>query len=238
MKQAYQSDGYYLIQGVLNDEAVSTLKHELCVFEHMPNHYGVRDLMNRVPYIKAMASSSPLTNIAKEILGNDARPVRSVFFDKTADANWNVAWHQDTSIALNSKHEVTGFGPWSEKQGIVHTEPPSEYLANTLTLRIHLDRSSPATGALRVIPGTHKAGRIKSSEILKIVAHSDVVECNANPGDVLLMNPLLFHSSRKASQPDHRRIIHLEYSAMALPPPLEWFECAQPATESVKTHKL
>ncbi|MEJ2425880.1 MAG: phytanoyl-CoA dioxygenase family protein [Candidatus Thiodiazotropha sp.] len=207
MKQQYLKDGYYLIQSALKDEAVTNLQQALSVFEGTPNHYGIRDLMNRVPYIKAMASSSPLIDIAQEILGNYARPVRSVFFDKTADANWNVAWHQDTSIALTSKHEVSGFGPWSEKQGVVHTEPPAEYLANTLTLRIHLDRANAATGVLRVVPGTHKAGRIKSSEILKIVAHSEVVECNANPGDVLLMNPLLFHSSRKASEPDHRRII-------------------------------
>jgi ectoine hydroxylase-related dioxygenase (phytanoyl-CoA dioxygenase family) len=226
MKQEYRRDGYYLKQGVISDEKIITLRSELSNFDGKSNNYGVRDLMNKVPYIKEMASSSPLVNVAKEILGNNARPVRSVFFDKTKEANWNVAWHQETSIALKSKYEVHGFGPWSEKQGVIHVEPPSEYLANTLTLRIHLDKANVETGVLRVVPCTHKDGRVKSGDILKIVENSTVVECGANPGDVLLMNPLLFHSSRKATHPYHRRIIHIEYSAMVLPHPLEWFECA------------
>ena len=65
---------------------------------------------------------------------------------------------------------------------------------------------------------------MSSSKILTIVSNSQAIECTANSGDVLLMNPLLFHASRKATQPTHRRIIHLEYSAMALPPPMEWRE--------------
>ncbi|MES9832441.1 MAG: phytanoyl-CoA dioxygenase family protein [Candidatus Thiodiazotropha sp. DIVDIV] len=225
-KQEYSKDGYHLLSGVFSDETVSTLRNELSVFEGKINNYGVRGLMKKVPYIRRMASSAPIINIAKEILGNSARPVRSVFFDKIKEANWNVAWHQDTSIALKSKHEFNGFGPWSEKQGIVHVEPPVEYLANTLTMRIHLDQTNAETGVLRVVPGTHKEGRIKSTEILRTVENATVIECDADPGDVLLMNPLLFHSSRKASHPHHRRIIHIEYSAMELPQPLEWFERA------------
>ncbi|MBT7442601.1 MAG: hypothetical protein HN790_01375 [Methylococcales bacterium] len=59
---------------------------------------------------------------------------------------------------------------------------------------------------------------------LQIVDNSEIIDCNANPGDVLLMSPLLFHSSRKATEPSHRRIIHIEYSAMSLPVPMEWYE--------------
>jgi hypothetical protein len=226
MKQEYSKEGYYLIQGAFCAEYVTTLQNELSDFVGKSNRYGVRDLMNKVPYIKSMASSPPLIDMAKKILGNNARPVRSVFFDKVEGANWNVAWHQDTSIALKAKHEISGFGPWSEKQGVVHTEPPAEYLFNMLTLRIHLDKANTETGVLRVVPCTHRDGRVKSSDIIKRVENSTVVECEANPGDVLLMNPLLFHSSRKAIQPYHRRIIHIEYSAMDLPHPLEWYECA------------
>ncbi len=225
MKQRYSQNGYYLVKDVFNEEQISLLINATSEFEGKMNNYGVRSLMNKVPHIKQLATSLPLINFAKEILGDDAHPIRSVFFDKVAGANWNVAWHQDTSIAVKSKHEITGFGSWSEKQGVIHAEPPEEYLANTLTLRIHLDKANAETGVLRVVPGTHKQGRIKSNEIIKIVEDSKVIECNANAGDVLLMNPLLFHSSRKATIPSHRRIIHIEYSAMELPEPLQWFEC-------------
>ncbi|MEJ2612201.1 MAG: hypothetical protein P8179_19585 [Candidatus Thiodiazotropha sp.] len=41
--------------------------------------------MNKVPYIKVVVSFPPLVDIAKEILGSNARLVRSVFFDKTEE---------------------------------------------------------------------------------------------------------------------------------------------------------
>lgn len=226
MKQSFSKNGYYLLPRAFSYEQISALRDELSIFGEKINNYGVRDVMHKVPYIRHLASSSPMMAIAKEILGENARPVRSVFFDKMAKANWNVAWHQDTSIALKSKHEIAGFGPWTRKQGIFHTEPPEEYLKNTLTLRLHLDRADTESGVLRVVPGTHRNGRVRSGEILKIVENSKVIECNAKEGDLLLMNPLLFHSSRKATKPTHRRVIHIEYSAMTLPAPLEWYECA------------
>jgi len=182
--------------------------------------------MNKVPYIRELANSTHLLSVVCEILGDKAKPVRSVFFDKVPEANWNVAWHQDTSIAVKSRHAATGFGPWSIKQGVVHVEPPVEYLANTLTLRIHLDETNSESGVLRVVAGTHSKGRISSKQILDTVEHAEIIECNAKPGDVLLMSPLLFHSSRKATAPSHRRIVHIEYTALALPTPLEWYESA------------
>ena len=225
MEQAYRENGYYLLKQFISDEQVSILRQQLTAFDGCINAYGVRGLMLKLPYVKAMALSPPLLDIAQQLLGRLARPVRSVFFDKLPEANWNVAWHQDTSIALKSKHEMPGFKSWTEKQGVVHAEPPVEYLTNTLSLRIHLDVANAETGGLRVIPSSHKDGRVHSSKLLKIVENTEVVECNADSGDVLLMNPLLFHSSRKASKPTHRRIVHIEYSAMKLPPPLSWFEC-------------
>ncbi|HEY0635342.1 MAG TPA: phytanoyl-CoA dioxygenase family protein [Gammaproteobacteria bacterium] len=224
MRAAYTHNGYYLVEQAIAPQSLELLLREVATLASESNNYGVRDLMNKLPAIRHAANSAPLITIARDILGANARPVRSVFFDKVPGANWNVAWHQDTSIALTARHEMPGFGPWSEKHGVVHVEPPEEYLANTLTLRVHLDTANSDTGVLRVVPGTHKDGRVGSSELLDIVARSQVIECNAAPGDVLLMSPLLFHSSRKARVPSHRRIIHIEYSAMELPAPLQWYE--------------
>lgn len=224
MNLEYQKNGYFILENVINEDTVKSLINELRLFESEVNSYGVRDLMNKVPYIRQLAISAPFLPIAKEILGELAKPVRAVFLDKTPSANWNVAWHQDTSIAVKRKEDIPGFGPWTEKQGVVHVEPPEEYLAKILTLRIHLDSANTESGVLRIIPKTHENGRIASKKLLKIVENSEVKECIANPGDILLMNPLLFHASRKASNPAHRRIIHIEYSAMTLPQPLEWYE--------------
>ena len=222
MKSTYHENGFYLVEKVFTENEVKSLINELRGFKI--NNYGVRDLMNKVPNIRNLALTPPLFTIAQEILGEFAKPVRSVFFDKVPAANWNVAWHQDTSIAVKAKANMVGFGPWSEKQGIVHVEPPSEFLANMLTLRVHLDVTDHENGVLRVVPNTHKNGRIKAMELMSIVENSEIQECKANPGDVLLICPLLFHSSRKALKPKHRRIIHIEYSALELPKPLQWYE--------------
>ncbi len=115
-----------------------------------------------------------------------------MFFDKLPKANWNVAWHQDTSIAVKEKQDIPGFGPWSVKQGIVHVEAPEMYLANILTLRVHLDVANTESGVLRVIPGSHFYGRVNSKALLDIVENLEVVACHANSGDVLFMNPVSF----------------------------------------------
>ncbi len=229
MKVKYEKNGFYFIREAISPKDIESLKNELSIFDNEINNYGIRDLFNKVPVIRKMATSDPLINIAKAILGEGAQPVRSVYFDKVPNANWNVAWHQDTSIALKEKHEVEGFSPWSEKQGIIHTEPPEVYLKNMLTLRLHLDIADTETGALRILPGSHQNGRIPSRELIKIIekSESNIEECIADPGDILLMSPLLFHSSRKAVTPSHRRVIHIEYSAMKLPSPLEWYEAIQ-----------
>lgn len=224
MKMEYEENGYYLIEHVLNQEHINLIIEELNVFSKGINNYGIRDLMNKRPFIRKLAMSTPLLAIAKKILGSNAKPVRSVFFDKVPNANWNVAWHQDTAIAVKEKINSPGFGKWREKEGVLHVEPPDEYLEKMLTIRIHLDDTNKENGVLRVIPGTHRNGRIKSQELMNIVENSEVVECNAKSGDVLLMCPLLFHSSRKAIKPSHRRIVHIEYSAMDLPGELAWYE--------------
>lgn len=90
-----------------------------------------------------------------------------------------------------------------------------------------LDAADRLNGALRVIPGSHRRGRIKNKDLLTIVENSQAVDCCVNAGDLLLMSPLLLHASRKAKNPVHRRIVHIEYSALVLPEPLAWHQCGR-----------
>jgi ectoine hydroxylase-related dioxygenase (phytanoyl-CoA dioxygenase family) len=80
----------------------------------------------------------------------------------------------------------------------------------TLAARIHLDDCGPDDGALRVIPGSHRRGVIPESELAAIVAHGPVVELHAPRGAILLMHPLLVHSSARATQATQRRVLHIE----------------------------
>ncbi|MEZ5299860.1 MAG: hypothetical protein R3F11_04210 [Verrucomicrobiales bacterium] len=43
------------------------------------------------------------------LLGGDALPVRAIYFDKSPESNWGVAWHQDLTIAVAARAVVPGF---------------------------------------------------------------------------------------------------------------------------------
>ena len=177
-----------------------------------------------MPAIRELANSAALTSLVNPILGNAARVVRAIYFDKHKDANWKVAWHQDLTIAVREKIEAEGFSAWSIKAGIPHVQPPLSILNNMLTLRVHLDHADENNGALRVLPGTHRHGRLDANQIQRWKETESVVTCSVRRGGVMVMRPLLLHSSLRALEPEHRRVLHFEYSSVELPTGLEWFE--------------
>jgi ectoine hydroxylase-related dioxygenase (phytanoyl-CoA dioxygenase family) len=170
-----------------------------------------------------LAASRAVRRLAEPIVGPHAIPVRGLFFDKTPEANWPVLWHQDLTIAVAERHDVQGWGPWSVKAGIVHVEAPGALLATMLTIRLHLDDCGADNGPLRVLPGSHRLGRLDRKRIEDLRREIPEVTCNAPAGAAVLMRPLILHASSPASAPSHRRVIHLEYArADALPCPLSW----------------
>jgi ectoine hydroxylase-related dioxygenase (phytanoyl-CoA dioxygenase family) len=122
----------------------------------------------------------------------------------------------------------TRFARPTTKAGVPHVEAPTEVLEEMLTARIHLDEVTDENGPLRVLPGSHCRG--KSLD----VADGSPRSVLAGRGDVLLMRPLLAHSSGH-SHPEtcrHRRILHLEFAARPeLPDGYAWhtFLPARPA---------
>lgn len=158
------------------------------------------------------------------------RPVRSILFDKSEERNWPVAWHQDRTIAVSSREDVEGFGPWSVKEGIPHVVPPLSILESMITLRIHLDDTPEENGALQVCPGSHRHGVLGKEDIEEWVNKGiTTIDCEA--GDVLSMSPLLLHSSKRSLSPARRRILHFEYAERdRLPSALGWYESAETPT--------
>lgn len=218
------TNGYTIETDVFDPPAIAILRREMERLADGDALAGKRNLLKLSPIIEQISSGAEMRSILQPVLGDTFFPVRSIFFDKTPERNWPVLWHQDLTIAVEARADVEGFGPWSEKDGIPHVQPPESILACMITARIHLDAADHSNGALRVIPGSHAKGLLERSEIESLTSHDDAVTCVMNAGDMLLMKPLILHSSPRAKNPSHRRVVHIEYSNRELPPPLKWYE--------------
>lgn len=172
---------------------------------------GARHVL-AVPAVRALAEDERLLRLADRFVGS-ARPFRATLFDKSAEANWLVVWHQDTALPLRRRVESVGWGPWSVKAGVLYAHGPASALAQVVALRVHLDDSTEANGPLRVLPNTHRLGLVSDAQIEQLTGETRPVACLAAAGGVLVMRPLIVHASSKSRSELPRRVLHIEYTA-------------------------
>jgi len=182
---------------------------------------GARNLLDE-PRIATLATSPTLRPFADAVLGEACFAVRALFFDKTAEANWKVVWHQDLSVAARERIDLPGYGPWTDKAGVPHVQPPVDVLEHMIAIRLHLDPCGEDNGPVRVLNGTHRLGRLSAQAVDDLRAQLPESVCLAPEGALLAFRPLLLHASSPARRPMHRRVIHIEYAAQPLASPLAW----------------
>lgn len=134
-----EKDGFQILKNVVDEQTISSLIEDLSKIElsekaKRKSIYGVRNLLNLSPKVREFAESGTVREIAEKYLGEKAKVVRAIYFDKTSNANWKVPWHQDLTIAVCEKIETKGFTAWTRKAGIHHVQPPIEILEKMLTL--------------------------------------------------------------------------------------------------------
>lgn len=215
-------DGFALVPGVLDDGACDALLDALAAVPR--SRAGARHLLGR-PAVASLANDRRLLALAAAPLGGSARPFRATLFDKSRTSNWLVAWHQDTALPLRRRFEEPGWGPWSKKQGVLYAHAPDSALARVVALRVHLDDSDASNGALRVLPGSHARGVLSGREVAAAARSTTPADCVVGRGGILVMRPLLIHSSPKAVSPAPRRVLHVEYAdSLVLAPRIELAE--------------
>lgn len=189
---------------------------------HLPaNHAGlrIRGLAALAPFLE---SRGPIGAIAASTLGPRSRPVRAILFDKTAETNWSLGWHQDRTICVKRRMEVAGFGPWTTKQGMQHVAPPFDLLSRMVTLRVHLDDVAVSNAPLLIAPGSHKHGRVPVGAVDAVVRECGTYTCLAEAGDVWVYATPILHASEAAARPARRRVLQVDFAVEELPGGLEW----------------
>jgi len=198
--------GYGIVPKCLSSQECDDLLEALSVEFVTRSRAGARHLMS-VPVVAALANGARLTELAREWLGSPAIPFRATLFEKSSATNWLIPWHQDTALPLTKRFDLAGWGPWSEKAGAIYAHAPAWALSRVIALRVHLDN-----GPLRVVPNSHGVGVLSDQSVIEFVSASDRVECCVPRGGVIVMRPLIIHSSSKARTEKSRRVLHIEYA--------------------------
>ncbi len=213
--------GFAIVPSVFSPERMDQVVEEIQRLSPVRSRAGVRHALGLAP-VSAIARHPRLTEIACGILGAGSFPYRATLFEKSPAANWLVVWHQDTALPLRERGEVSGWGPWSAKEGVNYAHAPASVLSQVLALRVHLDDSTGDNGPLRVLPGTHGLGVLSDDSIHELSTRAFPIDCVVAKGGVVAMRPLLVHASSKSHSEMPRKVLHIEYAASpSIAEPLE-----------------
>lgn len=224
-----QELGFSNIDNVFTDQEVEDILAAINrtdstkeTFRKSDDLFAIRQFLKEVPETIDLIFNHKLKHIVKEVFGEDYFLVKSIYFDKPETSNWFVSYHQDLTISVNQKVEIAGFGPYTNKHNQFAVQPPLDILESNFTIRIHLDDTNGDNGALKVISNSHSKGIYRPETINWNIEKE--MSCKVERGGVMIMKPLLLHSSSRTSNNKKRRVIHLEFSNKILPKELKWSE--------------
>lgn len=228
-KEELLFNGFTTIENIYSPEEVDKILMTIDqvdknkeTFRKSADFFAIRQFLKEVPEAIEHVFNTNLQTIIRHVFGNNYFVVKSIYFDKPETSNWYVSYHQDLTISVDKKLDLEGFGPWTVKQNQFAVQPPLDFLKNIFTIRIHLDYTDENNGALKVIPSSHLKN-IYRPETIDWTAETEAI-CNVGKGGIMIMKPLLLHSSSRTVNNKKRRVIHIEFSNQELPPELKWAE--------------
>jgi non-heme Fe2+,alpha-ketoglutarate-dependent halogenase len=193
----YHEQGYLCPIRVLSPERAAAYRHKLEAAE-AANGGPFRGAMKQKPHLlftwlDELARDDGVLDALESVIGPNILCWASGFFTKEAHDPSYVSWHQDLTY-------------WG-------LEP-----ADIVTAWVALSPSTPESGCMRVVPGSHKQDVLahaetfaehnllsRGQEIQVEVEERDAVDVVLRPGEMSLHHVKLIHGSG-ANQADDRRI--------------------------------
>lgn len=231
--QQLQNKGFLILENVFTSEEVAQITNKITqviiqadssrpAFRKTGDLFAIRKFLKEIPEIHDLIFTDTLKSIITNHFDPDYFVIKSIYFDKPAQSNWFVAWHQDLTISVDRKIDLPDFSSWTVKQDQFAVQPPLNILESIFTIRIHLDDTDEQNGALKVIPGSHLKGIYRPESIDWSTEQEEI--CKIQKGGIMIMRPLLLHASNRTTNNHKRRVIHIEFSNQSLPGNLEWAE--------------
>lgn len=228
-KTEIKENGFTTVDNIYTDKEIAQILWTIDqtnqtkeTFRKSADLFAIRQFLKEIPEIRNLVFNEKLNNVIGQIFGKNYFVVKSIYFDKPETSNWYIAYHQDLTISVDKKVELANFGPWTTKQNQFAVQPPIHILENNFTIRIHLDDTDENNGALRVIPKSHSK-EIYRPETIDWTVENETT-CAVNKGGIMIMKPLILHSSSRTTNNKKRRVIHIEFSNQELPEELNWAE--------------
>lgn len=217
--------GYIVVPNVVDQDMLRTLDAQ--VSSVLLQRAGARSLLTH-DWCRSLALRVARHPVIAGSLAEEAVAISCTLFDKRAERNWSVGVHQDLSVPVARREDIPGWKGWTRKQGAVFVQPPDDLLSCLLAVRVHLDECTADNGPLRVVPGTHRLGRITEENALQLRDETDETVCVVPAGGALLMRPLLLHSSGKAVSGQPRRVLHFVFAPPRPHGSFSWPDDAMP----------
>lgn len=219
LQESFSAQGYIVLPRFLADHEISALEAGLS--------NGTRGLAGS----RALLELPSCLTLARRILSDPrlssvwpaaSHAVLCTYFEKSPARNCLVALHQDLSIPVAERMEISGYSGWSEKGGRLFVQPPLEVLEQSVAARVHLDASDEKTGALKVVPRSHTLGRLRAQEAFAARGKHGERSVAVPRGGLMLMRPLLLHASSKVTGNARRRVLHFLFGPSHLPGGVQW----------------
>lgn len=121
IKNGFETINNFTTKGELASlcEAVSTLSQQ-------SRSGNIRNIESKSNVVNSFANSNKVKKLVASHIGGNPILARAIYFNKTANQNWLVAWHQDKTTSVSKKTDCSGWSNWSVKDGISHAQPSSK----------------------------------------------------------------------------------------------------------------
>lgn len=142
-------------------------------------------------FLDDLVRHSKLLDAVEDLLGPDILAYGTILFTKDPGDRAYVSWHQDAAYA--------GFDPYPG-----------------VTAWIALSPSSPETGCMAMVPGSHRDGRhnhvdtfaddniLTRGQVIENIDEDDVVDLILEPGQMSFHHPWVIHGSKPNVGADRR----------------------------------
>ncbi|MBI2191264.1 MAG: phytanoyl-CoA dioxygenase family protein [Planctomycetes bacterium] len=234
----FRERGYLVVENVVSPTEVQVLREALGTLERDGDRKDValswsgeylsliRDVPRRRGPLARLLQHPRLLGLVEQLVGGRVRVTGGLMMDKPPGGDWEIGWHQDSGIYVA---QIPPGEPEDIRGGIPVLRTKGLELRRNVSARVALDPATAETGALYVVPGSHRENLGKGDHVKERFASEKGVIAHQLAGSVLFYCPLTLHRSEKMTAPGRRRILHLQYGPLDLTlPGAELFPWTQP----------